>query len=198
MYKFLSISPDKKDASLYVTQCIKDMESPIKYGGKTLEKVPSKELLSQVPSSILPNGKHVHLSLHPNRIYLKDKSQEKNQHLWDETIPQKFNGSGYRLLCIFTPPPISHMEIVSKQPSAGVCFEWNDTKCPQLSIYEVQEGRDGKEAIHAINIPARYHIIESDGKHPTLVLQIKKTEGGEGVWKPYCAVFGKVIKRSTV
>jgi hypothetical protein len=198
LYKFFSILPSQKDASLFIHQHIKDERSPLTVGTKSLTKIPSVEYFKDIPATQHSDGSTVHLSLHPNRIYLKRRGKKgATEHLVEEAEPQKFNKHDWRLICVLTSPPISHMPILNKNNcNQIVIFEWESKICPQISILEFKQGIDWKNKVSTLEKVEKYHIIESDGVHPTIALQLRKTNGESGVWRPCCSVFGRVLKKN--
>lgn len=200
LYKFLSIFQNKSDPSIYVYQHIKDEKSPISIADSFhLLKRSGNFKTDRLRKRIENDGDRTHLSIHPNRIYLKRLNKDgSKEHLIEEYEPQPFNMKGFRLHAIFTPPPVSHMSVYSfKKNVREVVFVWNNPVCPQISLYELGKNFDlGK--VNRLPPADSIEIIPSDGVHPSVALHLKSTNGSPGVWMPNCAIFGKVVKKKPI
>ncbi|MCR4277948.1 MAG: hypothetical protein NUV85_02950, partial [Candidatus Berkelbacteria bacterium] len=114
-YKFLKISATAKNPSYYIHDHIMGDDVPFMVS-EPITILKKKGIISTegIPRRRV-DGKncHHHISLHPNRIYLKKKSREDNteEHLITEFNPQPFSTLGSRLVCIITPAPIPDLPI---------------------------------------------------------------------------------------
>lgn len=200
LYKFLSILQNKSDPSIYIYQHIKDEKSPITIAYSFhLLKTSGNFNTNRLKKRMENDGDRTHLSIHPNRIYLKRLNNDgSKEHLIEEYEPQPFNINGFRLYAIFTPPPPSHMSVyISKKNVREVVFIWNNPMCPQLSLYELGQSFDLRK-VNILPPSDRVEIIPSDGVHPSVALHLKSTNGTPGVWMPNCAIFGKVVKKKPI
>lgn len=201
LYKFLSIFQNKSDPSFYIYQHIKEEKSPITVGDSFhLLKSSGTFNTGIIRKKIEKDGDRVHLSIHPNRIYLKRLNKNgSKEHLIEEYEPQPFNVNDFRLHAIFTPPPTSHMsDYNSKKNTTEVVFPWNSTMCPQISIYELGRKFNLKKVSKVLPPGDKVEVIPSDGIHPTIALHLKPTNGDPGVWRPNCGIFGKVVRKRPV
>ena len=200
LYKFLSILQNKIDSSIYVYQHIKDEESPVIVAESFhMLKTSGNFNTNRLRKWFKNDGGRTHLSIHPNRIYLKRRNKDgSKEHLIEEYEPQPFGINNFRLHAIFTPPPLSHMsQYNSKKNISEVVFIWDSLMCPQISLYEL--GRDFDLRKIGILPPAdKIEIVPSDGFHPAIALHLKSTNGTPGVWMPNCAIFGKAIKKEPI
>jgi hypothetical protein len=190
--------PSQKDGSFFVYQHLKEENSPLNVGSRAISKLPSKEYFRDIPAKTHADGSNVHLSFHPNRIYVKRRSKGgSTEHLFEEAEPQKFNKYGWRLNCILTPPPPSHMPILRESKDNHiVVFDWEHAVCPQVSILEFKPGVDWRSKISTLEKAEKYYFIETDGMHPTIALQLRKTNGEDGAWYPNCCFFYRVVKKN--
>lgn len=194
----------KKDASFYIYQHIKDEKSPITVGDSFhLLKTSGTFNTSRVRKRTEKDGDRVHLSIHPNRIYLKRLNRDgSKEHLIEEYEPQPFNLNDFRLHAIFTPPPISHMgehkSKRTKKNTTEIIFLWSKPVCPQISVYELGRKFDLKKVGEILPPGDKVEVIPSDGIHPAIVLHLKSTNGDPGVWKPNCGILGKVVKKKPI
>ncbi len=201
LYKFLSIFQNKSDSSFYIYQHIKDEKSPINVGDSFHLLKPSGNFdTSKIRKKIEKDGDRVHLSIHPNRIYLKRLNKDgTKEHLIEEYEPQPFNIDHFRLHAIFTPPPISHMkEYSSRKNTTEIIFFWDSLMCPQVSIYELGSKFALKKVSKILPLGDKIEVIPSDGIHPTIALHLKSTNGTPGVWRPNCGIFAKVVKKKPI
>lgn len=201
LYKFLSIFQNKADSSFYIYQHIKNEGSPITVSD-SFHLLKSSETFktNRIRKRIEKDGDRVHLSIHPNRIYLKRLNKDgSKEHLIEECEPQPFNSKGFRFHAIFTPPPISHMNKYSpKKNATEIIFSWNEKMCPQVSLYELGKNFNLKGVDKTLPSGDGVEIVHTDGLHPTIALHLKSTSGAPGAWMPNCAIFGKIVKKKPI
>lgn len=200
LFKFLSVFRNKKDASFYIHQHIIDEKIPLAIA-KPIRLLRSQGNidLRKIKKVEESSGQEFHLSVHPNRLYLKRTNADGSRdHLMEEVIPQQFK-EGYRLHAIFTPPPPTFMEKYRpKDSEENIIFEWNSDMCPQISIYELNDKLSNSSFIKMKPEAKKIEFINSDGLHPTIALEIRSTDGEAGIWMPNCAIYGKVVKKGPI
>lgn len=203
-YKFLSIFQNKSDASFYIYQHIKDEKSPVKIAESFhLLKTAGNFNTDVLEKRLEKNGDRIHLLIHPNRIYLKRVNADgSKEHLIEEYEPQPFNKADFRLRALFTPPPVSRMEKYNVQKNKKgveeVAFSWKKLTCPQISVYELGEKFSLKQINNLLPPGDEIITIPTDGIHPAIGLHLKSTNGGLGVWRPNCGIFGKIVKKKPI
>ena len=201
LYKFLSIFQNKADSSFYVYQHIKNENSPITIGDSFhLLKSSGTFNTSRIRKRIEKDGDRTHLSIHPQRIYLKRLNRDgSKEHLIEEYKPQSFNINGFRLHATFMPPPTSHMDEYSpKGNTTEIIFSWNSAICPQISLYELGRDFDLKKVDMILPPGDKIETIPTDGLHNAIALHLKSTNGAPGAWMPLCSIFGKVVKKKSI
>ena len=159
-----------------------------------LLKKKGKISLDGVKDVTTPQGNLVHLSVHPNRLYLKERSKGGVQkHHIEEMTPQAFNARDFRLICVLTPPPFELLpEFQQRKGEEKIVFDYEDDICPQISVYEINESFNPDSIKKAIPDDYEYRIV----RH--VVLGLRKTQGEPGVWRPNMAFFGKVLSRRSI
>lgn len=197
LFKFLSIFRNKKDASFYIHQHTVDEKSPLIIA-KPIRLLRSRGNidLRKIKKLKESSGREYHLSIHPNRLYLKRTNADgSREHLLEECEPQQFK-EGYRLHAIFTPAPTMFMQRYRPRKSEeNIIFEWNSDMCPQISIYELNDELGTRDFIKVKPGANKIEFIDSDDLHPTIALEIMATSGDPGIWAPNCGIFGKVIRK---
>lgn len=201
-YKFLSIFKSKVDSSFYIYQHIKDEKSPINIAEPIhLLKSNGNIDIARLEKKLERNGDRIHLAIHPKRIYLKRLNLDGDkEHLIEEHETQPFKNS-FRLHAIFTAPPISHMNMYSKNKNVNiieVVFSWNKLLCPQISVYEIEKNFPVKQISNLLPPGDEIITIPADGLHNTIGLQLRSTNGEPGVWRPNCGIFGKIVKKKPI
>lgn len=202
-YKFLSIFYSKKDPSYFFYNHIVDESGPLVI--KELFHLLSDSgnfSTNTLKDKLVKDGDLVHISIHPKRIYVKKRAKGcAEEHLMAEIEPQPFNKAGFKLHCIFTPAPITHLPIydLSKKKSKEelITFEWTSNQCPQISIYEL-ENKINESIINSLPEGLEIKIINFDNIHPKIVLHLRATNGAPGIWRPNCNLFGKILKKDPI
>lgn len=199
-YRFITIIFSKKDQSYYIYQHIKDETSPLLISKPVhLLKTVGKILLANFKKTKSDEGNYTHLSIHPTRIYVKKRKEgAKEEHLIQETEPQPFNNSHFRLHCVITPPPPSHLPLLNikkAKPDEVIDFGWSELVCPQVSVYEIREGFNKNRIKEFWPDTRDYKILKIDDSHPTLLLHLKATQGTPGIWASQVGIFGKILKQ---
>lgn len=201
-YKFFSIFYLNNDSSFLIHDHLKNEETPL-FVAKPfcLLKSFGKVLNRKTEGNSVENGDQVHLSIHPHRIYLKKREQNKiESHLLEETEPQPFNESGYRMHCLLTPAPLEYLEPYSKNIKKGeiVIFNWFSNYCPQISIYELSDSFDISQAEKLLPVHDDLKIIPSEKLHPAIALHLRKTNGNPSIWRPTYSIFGKILHKGSI
>ncbi len=204
LYKSLSAFQNNSDARSYIYQHMKDEKSSVTVANSLhLLRASCNFSTDGIDKRLEKDGDRIHLSLHPNRIYLKrSNTTGSKEHLIEEYEPQPFNKDGFKLHVIYTPPPITHMEEYRSKPVKNsleeIIFDWDSDMCPQVSIYELSENFPLGDVEKTLPPASKLKSIASDGTHPTLVLHLRTTDGDPGVWRPQCGIFGKVVKKKPI
>jgi hypothetical protein len=201
-YKFFSILFSNKDASYFIYNHLKDESSSLEIAEPFhLLKTVGRLFTNGFKKELSDNGDSVHISIHPNRIYVKKRTKnDKETHLIEETIPQPFNKDNLRLHCLLTPAPYLYLpiyDLISKKIGEKIIiFKWDSQYCPQVSLYELNN--DFKIAEVEKIIPGKIEIIPAENQHSAIVLQIRETMGDPGVWKSNCGIFGKILNKKPI
>lgn len=204
-YKFLSIHLGN-DPSFYIYTHHIDERSPLQVANSTpLLKSKARVTPSSQDSTTSERGDQTHFSIHPqgNRLYLKKHAEGGvQQHLIEECELQHFNKNHFRLHMILTPGPPSYLPKYNRKTVRKdeelVVFEWESPYCPQISLYELDDGFDVPR-IDSVLPPAHdIRVITSDGVHSALALHLKSTAGQPNVWLPRFGIFARVISREDI
>ncbi len=191
-YKFFSIF-FQNDSSFYLYQHIKNNKSPISVSDTVhLLKADAKVNGNLISKTEHKDGHYAHISFHPDQIHIKKRMPNSEEEYLSEIFtPQKFHENHFRLLCILTPAPVSHLPTLDSAKDEIVEFKWPSDYCPQISLYEIEQGFNIEEFERDYSETTDVTIIPKVGSQPWILLQLKSTNGDRGVWLPQAGVFGK-------